>query len=373
MAYITNVVVKRTNATGELTNAGTYFGITCDCRRDNVNQELKVSWRDTDTPSWSSVLVTDCFNTNVGQPILLTGSLYRMPLTGGISTNKIYEVKISLFYYQDLGEIVLEEKLVMLPGDSFPIDILKGGGGVAIGKQATNTGFDVAMPAHFSYGATQDIPYYEAGNCNSFVTTGSAYLGSDVLNKPDGMEGLLTTRYSLHGVCYQEFITIVNRWYRIGNIGDSGCAWGVWAQDISPQYSVDDITAIKNKADSAYDDKPSYYVVSHWGDSDWTVRTWNNRWTECWGELSFGSLSCDSSFGSGLYRTAAITCRDYPVTFTGTPYLQYSYRNATDIGGFLWPLGTPTNIHPPSFYVVRPNTSVATVAGQIHLYAAWYS
>ena len=179
------------------------------------------SW--TTNVSVSSVRITWGLASTTVSTSGTSGSVNRTVGQGNLDPETVYTFQITVT--DSGGGSTTVTRTLSTKG--FAIDFLAGGKGVAIGKTATETNlFDVALPARFAGGITEDIVVLATCDCNTLTTSGTYYIGNNGTNRPENKNGWLIVRsYSDGNYCYQQYITYDGtRYYRMRNNG----AWGTW-------------------------------------------------------------------------------------------------------------------------------------------------
>ncbi len=80
---------------------------------------------------------------------------------------------------------------------------------------------------NFNQGWTQNIPTYDAGNCDSIVDSGYYYIGSSGINRPENTNGWLECMKYSTNYCAQTYTTINGKRYT--RYQQNGI-WGKWGQ-----------------------------------------------------------------------------------------------------------------------------------------------
>lgn len=102
----------------------------------------------------------------------------------------------------------------------------------------------------------------------------------------------------------------------------------------------------------------------------WRYKKWSSGTVELWGSQNVSGATCNTSFGSSLYRSEAISPSRFPFTVYD-PILTSSFEG-DGYGAFLWSTSTTTTTSPPSYYLVR-TTSGTINNGKInfHVVGTW--
>lgn len=136
---ITNLSVDRCNSAGTLSEEGTYSLVKFNWACDRTVSSLKIEYKLSTSSTWTAVTVTGSGT---------SGSVSKV-VGGSLSTESEYNVRVTVA--DSGGNSTLNANLAPM---AFDIDVISGGGGVAIGKPATQKGiFDVAMISRFMKGA----------------------------------------------------------------------------------------------------------------------------------------------------------------------------------------------------------------------------
>lgn len=144
-----------------------------------------------------------------------------------------------------------------------------------------NNKISFAPATHFGGGLTEDIPTLTSGDCNSILTSGQYYIGTNCTNKP-GSNGWLTVKALDNGAyCSQEYITYKGLRYR--RMRDNN-TWGNWIQEAD-------------------------YVVEQGVSSNWHYQKWNSGLIKLWKKTTSSNLGAvqDGGVNGWYYRLYTIT------------------------------------------------------------------
>lgn len=158
---INNFTANRCDSSGTINESGTYVKVTFDWATDKTVSGIKIEWKTQTATTWASTTVTASGT---------SGSVSKVIGSGNISTDTTYLVKASV---SDSGGTTTSPT-VTLGTIKYPIDVKKGGKGVAIGKAAeTDNLFDVAMSTKLNNGlnVTGNISATGTINVNSGKAT----------------------------------------------------------------------------------------------------------------------------------------------------------------------------------------------------------
>lgn len=144
-----------------------------------------------------------------------------------------------------------------------------------------NNKLSFAPTTHFDGGLTEDIPALTSGDCNSIITSGQYYIGTDCTNKP-GSNGWLTVKALGGGAyCSQEYITYTGCRYR--RMRDNG-TWGNWIQEAD-------------------------FVVEQGVSSNWHYQKWNSGIIKAWRKTTSSNLGAvqDGGVNGWYYRLYTVS------------------------------------------------------------------
>ena len=136
---ITGLSVDRCNSAGTLSEEGTYSLVKFNWACDRTVSSLKIEYKLSTSSTWTAVTVTGSGT---------SGSVSKV-VGGSLSTESEYNIRVTVA--DSGGNSTLNANLAPM---AFDIDVISGGGGVAIGKPATSKGiFDVSMISKFNKGS----------------------------------------------------------------------------------------------------------------------------------------------------------------------------------------------------------------------------
>ena len=156
LAYYTPVVsgvnVSRCDQDGNVNDYGTYIlvGFSWECCQlisNNPVTSIKIKYKTPTDTKYTEVAI---------EPNGTTTGTQLVGIGGSLSTDSTYEVVIAVTDTE--GGVGTATKIASVA--AFPIDVLRGGKGVAIGKAATKEGFHVAMSNHFDKGVESGLGFY---------------------------------------------------------------------------------------------------------------------------------------------------------------------------------------------------------------------
>ena len=152
---ITNLKADRCNSSGTLTDSGTYCKVTFSWSTDKTVSSGSIKWvrRSATTTSTSSLTLSGT-----------SGSVSTIVGSNAISTEYIYDLTVTITDASGSST-----STVTIPAMTFIMDILNGGTGLAIGKPAIKTGFNIGWDTDIDIGKV-----LKAGGVNfmSFQSTG---------------------------------------------------------------------------------------------------------------------------------------------------------------------------------------------------------
>ena len=143
------------------------------------------------------------------------------------------------------------------------------------------------------------------------------------------------------------------------------------AVNVSPNevyiYSSGDVTI---NASSLKDSHGEFISVVNGASGKWTYKKWSDGTVELWGSQEVSGVSCNTSFGSSMYRSDALTAIAFPFSVY-SPNLTASYES-DGYGAILWATSRTTETSPPSYYLLRA-TSGTISSGKItfHVFGKW--
>lgn len=167
---INNFTASRCNSSGTISESGTYVKVTFDWATDKTVSGIKIEWKTQTGTTWSNTTVSASGT---------SGSVSKVIGSGNISTDTTYLVKASV---SDSGGTTASPT-VTLGTIKYPIDVKKGGKGVAIGKAAEHDLFDVAMATKLNNGLDVTGNISATGTINStgnISTSGSISSTGDI-------------------------------------------------------------------------------------------------------------------------------------------------------------------------------------------------
>ena len=122
---------------------------------------------------------------------------------------------------------------------------------------------------------------------------------------------------------------------------------------------------------SSFRDSHGHFLSVEEGSSgNWSYRKFSNGDVELWGSYTVSGVPCSTSFGSSMFRSDALTMPAFPFSVYN-PNLTASYES-NGYGAMLWAIATTTETSPPSYYLVRIDSSTI-VSGKInfHVNGKW--
>lgn len=143
------------------------------------------------------------------------------------------------------------------------------------------------------------------------------------------------------------------------------------AVNVSPNevyiYSSGDVTI---NASSLKDSHGEFISVVNGASGKWTYKKWSDGTVELWGSQEVSGVPCNTSFGSSMYRSDALTAIAFPFSVY-SPNLTASYES-DGYGAILWATSRTTETSPPSYYLLRA-TSGTISSGKItfHVFGKW--
>lgn len=152
---ITNLKADRCNSSGTLTDSGTYCKVTFSWSTDKTVSSGSIKWvrRSATATSTSALTLSGT-----------SGSVSTIVGSNAINTEYIYDLTVTITDASGTSTAT-----VAIPAMTFIMDILNGGTGLAIGKPATKTGFNIGWDTDIDIGKV-----LKAGGVNfmSFQSTG---------------------------------------------------------------------------------------------------------------------------------------------------------------------------------------------------------
>lgn len=131
--------------------------------------------------------------------------------------------------------------------------------------------------------------------------------------------------------------------------------------------TIGDVTI---NASSLKDSHGEFISVVNGASGEWTYKKWSDGTVELWGSQEVSGVSCNTSFGSSMYRSDALTAIAFPFSVY-SPNLTASYES-DGYGAILWATSRTTETSPPSYYLLRA-TSGTISSGKIafHVFGKW--
>lgn len=152
---ITNLKADRCNSSGTLTDSGTYCKVTFSWSTDKTVSSGSIKWirRSATATSTSALTLSGT-----------SGSVSTIVGSNAINTEYIYDLTVTITDASGTSTAT-----AAIPAMTFIMDILNGGTGLAIGKPATKTGFNIGWDTDIDIGKV-----LKAGGVNfmSFQSTG---------------------------------------------------------------------------------------------------------------------------------------------------------------------------------------------------------
>lgn len=123
-------------------------------------------------------------------------------------------------------------------------------------------------------------------------------------------------------------------------------------------------------ASSLKDSHGEFISVVNGASGKWTYKKWSDGTVELWGSQEVSGVSCNTSFGSSMYRSDTLTAIAFPFSVY-SPNLTASYES-DGYGAILWATSRTTETSPPSYYLLR-ETSGTISSGKItfHVFGKW--
>lgn len=161
---ITNFSVRRVNQNGQLDDQGTRCNVIFNWATDKEVQKITVSYRQaTANANWSDIELTASGT---------SGSISQN-LSPEFSIENSYEIKVTVT--DGDGSSYSSYATRTLPSSKFLIDFRAGGDGIAIGKAAENSGFDVCMDTKFEkeidiYGSNPHLDFHFDNSTSDYTS-----------------------------------------------------------------------------------------------------------------------------------------------------------------------------------------------------------
>ena len=151
---ITNFKAQRCTSNGTASETGTYLKVTFNWATDKTVTAIWIDWTISTDKNWANY--SNAQVTASGT----SGSVSQVVGGGNVSTESSYLVRC----YVDDGTGNTHSGIASIGTVKFPIDVKKGGTGVAIGKVAeTENLFDVGLPTKLAGGVKGDIEIIDHG------------------------------------------------------------------------------------------------------------------------------------------------------------------------------------------------------------------
>lgn len=226
---LNKVYAIRCDYSGESDVNGTYAKVfgewSVDTIIDSTNEATKITleYRLSNESSWTSAEEISISG--------VSGSIGIVFGNGTIDVGNVYYVRVTV--YDKGGKSSTQ---TTLPASSRPFDIGNKGATVAIGKAASNIpGFEVAYPARFENGLTENIPILDSVSCDDIKTTGKYYIDDTCTSRPYSIDGWLECKMYSTDYCAQIYTTksgnIYRRYMRNGT-------WGVWSAGLVNKHKL---------------------------------------------------------------------------------------------------------------------------------------
>ena len=302
---ISNFTVQRCTSSGSASETGTYAKVSFKWSTDRTVSNIYIRWRLQSSTSWSSTKVTASGT---------SGSVSKIIGSGALSSENTYILQC---YVQDSGGTTYSPELSVGTA-SFPIDVRKGGKGVAFGKAAeADNVFDV----------NYDVIFRKDAQANSKVVSkcGSDSSGSAGWYKvaTQTMSGFGNTNilYYIKAGYNSKYYGILDLEMRANNssitcwgcewlmrsgfsqdhvrIVISGMTWTLYVYNPSGQYGRIYFSEIQ--ARSINGDKPS-----------WPINYFNSTTKE--------STAPTASFSTTTYKTKSLTSKSHSNWGTNNDY-----------------------------------------------------
>ena len=139
---------------------------------------------------------------------------------------------------------------------------------------------------------------------------------------------------------------------------------------IPTQIDVTTPGGLTINASSFRDSYGQFLSVEKGSSGNWSYRKFSNGDVELWGSYTVSGTACSTSFGSSMYRSDALTMPAFPFSVYN-PNLTASYES-NGYGAMLWAIAATTETSPPSYYLIRIDSSTI-VSGKInfHVNGKW--
>lgn len=134
---INNFNAYRCTSNGTSSETGTYLRVKFDWSTFRTCTQVNIDWKIQTASDWTIYIVSDGGGTS--------GSVDKIIGDGQLDTETSYYVRG--FIEDDMGYVLSDE--TSIGTIKFPIDVKKGGNGVAVGKVAEEDKFDVGMQSRF--------------------------------------------------------------------------------------------------------------------------------------------------------------------------------------------------------------------------------
>ena len=161
---ITNFSVRRVNQNGQNDDQGTICKVIFNWATDKAVQKITVSYRQaTANANWSDIELTASG----------TSGSVSQSLSPEFSIDNSYEIKVTVT--DGDGSSYSSYATRTLPSSKFLIDFRAGGDGIAIGKAAENSGFDVCMDTKFEkeidiYGSNPHLDFHFDNSTSDYTS-----------------------------------------------------------------------------------------------------------------------------------------------------------------------------------------------------------
>lgn len=320
---ITSVTVDRCNSSGTITDEGTYVKVAFSWSVDSVYSAGVSSI----TIGYKLSTATSYTNTTVSASGK-SGTVSKIIGGGAINTEYQYDVRITVT--DNKGNSYLERVVAPM---QYIIDFKSGGKGVAIGKPASNTGFEIAWPTTFE-GGIRPVAIPKNADLNDYTTPGFYYCAENATvatfaNCPTGKSFTLEVIRSAGIVQrlteYHSGDTGGNlpRVFYRGNYGWPDLIWHSWVKHPYPAYMDEHIRLQNNIAITGRTTGGSDSVILRMNTSNQVELTWTSGGLKgrVWKQLWSGSMAVGGSATVADFPYYNVFAVEYAFDYSGTYYI----------------------------------------------------
>ena len=347
------VSVQRCDASGNLTENGTYAKYTVNSAYSTVNSK-------------NTRTVTVAYSSNNGSTYSAETTLQAATDTAstktGVYGSGAFAISSAYILRFTIKDTYGATKTITAPlqSASRPINIRSNGKGVSIGAMSTKDAFECSFDADFNKNVNIDGNTTIGG---TLTTTGSINPKNNInMGGANGQTGELSIRFSNPTTS-----TYPHNSYLYGgnpsNVNAIGCYDGKNNRAIWSYNDTNNSLSIGNGSAIIYFNgaKLSDFVVEQGTSGIWTYRKWNSGVAECWGIYTMTS-ACTKAWGALYYSDTLAPRINYPFTFTSRPQ-ETVFCRGDSVSAWAYPegggIGMNTTTQTAQYGFLRPTTMTA--------------